>query len=74
LAVPFIGREVFFGSDGGSHDHIVAEIGSNGDDIPELVFWRGESMRGDRPQDTRLSMVSYDNGSLGDGSLEIAQV
>jgi hypothetical protein len=74
LAVPFMGREVFFGSDGGSHDHIVAEIGSNGDNVPELIFWRGEPMRGDIPQDTRPSMVSYDNGPFRDESLEIAQV
>jgi hypothetical protein len=38
FAVPFIGRDVFFGSEGGSQDHIDAAMGPIGDDEPELVF------------------------------------
>jgi hypothetical protein len=52
FSVPFAGRDVFFGSEGGNHDHIVPAIGLKGDEFPEFTSWSGELTIGDNPQDT----------------------
>jgi len=52
FSVPFKGKEVFFGSSGGSHDHIVPAIGSIGELFPEKVSCSGDVMIGDNPHDT----------------------
>jgi hypothetical protein len=74
FSVPFNGNDVFFGSLGGSHDHIVPAIGSMGELFPEKVSCRGDVMIGDNPQDTIDCNELYDNTpSLGFRSAEMAK-
>lgn len=49
FSVPFSGKEVFFGSLGGSQDQIVPDIGSMGELFPENVSSRGDVTIGDNP-------------------------
>jgi hypothetical protein len=74
FSVPFKGNEIFFGSSGGSQDHIVPAIGLIGELSPEKVSCSGELIIGDNPHDTIVCKELYDSTSLGFGSAEMAKL